>query len=1164
MNNPFDGYGYKGDGGKNTTIPGKLKNPVDGKEARAQGDKYGKEVDKKPEEDVQDKNKLLTYLSLVTEPVAFKSVFADAQPEICSFFNHLNSAYRPVIDKILNDKAEKINDLKNDNGENPNLIEPFDLNTLPEKEKYDEGVVLSLAKLYNYILDQSNKGDGGNLRNKTDGDDKYNNVLNGNLTRDDPVNAEYLSNLEIMADPVYTPDNYIFVKQFNNEMDKIMNKLGKYGEEPSPEDENIEVTENYLSYLNSLFSKVIPFLDNLHREIVNSPTGQYPEIKKEKEDNLDKLLDGAELYYKTDEDAEVKADASKPMFDACLNLIDDLSRDGIIDKDKEKEKKLNDRVNKLWNLLGHAVQNDENKQILNPNNSHRVRDLIKKLNDAINNKGIDNKKIRYIPFNLSNKLESREDTIGQDLLDFVVDDLEKNGDKDEEIRDLDIQTLSNLSKFPGLMKQMIRNDNLWNKLKNNYFAPNLINKKRGVLSNLFKNATKSNYNIDNLINNDPQGIKALLNKMINDPVKSLDNGGAEIAENEVEALCNLLKDRNNYKALSKGDLITDNEINKLDNLYKNLDPKIGEPLRPILAQIREADKAKREKDEVEDDKKKINDLEKRVGDCFENHKKALLNFASINGNNDDNNRKMPGKLKNPFDSQTNAGRHRSRIAPGKLKNPYEGQTKGDGGKNTTIPGKLKDPFEGYGYKGDAGKNTTIPGKLKNKLGEGGDASGDNDLLRKASSIRKMSFVTGALLLHQADNAKIKSSLSTLENPQTSDDLNKILSLLRKNYNDMKTTEDPELNVIRADNIHKCLNLLKKMTLAPDNHKPILEGGFLNFMEKLDDDYKLFKPNGEPDLNNKLLGFSVDGKNVLQACSNSDNSIPIISESPVFDSTIGEVMSLYHKPELLAANSDIQTLFSYDNAIFSNLCKDKKAFDTIFNKIGLDQLLELGKKTGNSNLLNEILNMLHNYIKNTPNKDAIPPEVLDATLEIMSKCTNLGDRDAPLMSKVLDLGSLLYTDKLKPRIDNLCLIKSMNNDIDSFNGNHDYLNSCLSSLSTLTKDNPLNSQEALDGGLFQKLNSQVSNIVKEGPEVYEENKSINEGENGYLKTCYNLSKLYKNLVHNDMKNVDKLNRMGITDNAINMLGVFNDKVEPKTEEEKSAEINIHYLPKKILE
>ena len=51
-------------------------------------------------------------------------------------------------------------------------------------------------------------------------------------------------------------------------------------------------------------------------------------------------------------------------------------------------------------------------------------------------------------------------------------------------------------------------------------------------------------------------MKSLLNKMINNPVKSLDDGGREIDETEVDTLVNLLKD--NYKDLSKGDLMNEN------------------------------------------------------------------------------------------------------------------------------------------------------------------------------------------------------------------------------------------------------------------------------------------------------------------------------------------------------------------------------------------------------------------------------------------------------------------------------------------------------------------------------------------------------------------------------------------------------------------------------
>ena len=102
---------------------------------------------------------------------------------------------------------------------------------------------------------------------------------------------------------------------------------------------------------------------------------------------------------------------------------------------------------------------------------------------------------------------------------------------------------------------------------------------------------------------------------------------------------------------------------------------------------------------------------------------------------------------------------------------------------------------------------------------------------------------------------MKVSLSTKENPGISDDLNKNISLLGKNYNDMKTKEEPDLNIKRVDNIHKCLNLFKENVY----------------------DYKLFKPDGAPYLNNNNLGLDVNSKKVLQVCSNSYDTISIISD-----------------------------------------------------------------------------------------------------------------------------------------------------------------------------------------------------------------------------------------------------------------------------------------------
>ena len=147
----------------------------------------------------------------------------------------------------------------------------------------------------------------------------------------DPDNNEFVNNIEVMAEPVYNPENYIFVKQFNDQMDNIMNKLGKYEEEPSPDEEKLEIRENYLFHLNTLFNKAVPFLDDLHQEIIKSPTGQYPDLKKEKEENLNTVLNDGEEYYRAEEDPNIKSEESKRMCDACLNLIDDLSKDDIID-----------------------------------------------------------------------------------------------------------------------------------------------------------------------------------------------------------------------------------------------------------------------------------------------------------------------------------------------------------------------------------------------------------------------------------------------------------------------------------------------------------------------------------------------------------------------------------------------------------------------------------------------------------------------------------------------------------------------------------------------------------------------------------------------------------------------------------------------------------------
>ena len=60
---------------------------------------------------------------------------------------------------------------------------------------------------------------------------------------------------------------------------------------------------------------------------------------------------------------------------------------------------------------------------------------------------------------------------------------------------------------------------------------------------------------------------------------------------------------------------------------------------------------------------------------------------------DDDNRSLPGKLKNPFNGQDNNNEDdKNRIIPGKLKNPFDGQDNKEGDRDRNIPGKLKNKF----------------------------------------------------------------------------------------------------------------------------------------------------------------------------------------------------------------------------------------------------------------------------------------------------------------------------------------------------------------------------------------------------------------------------------------------------------------------------------------
>ena len=177
---------------------------------------------------------------------------------------------------------------------------------------------------------------------------------------------------------------------------------------------------------------------------------------------------------------------------------------------------LQTRLNKLWKLINETVKSDEDH-----NNVNRTRELINQLDTLINTKGYNDKSLTEIPQDLSKRLVNGKVKIGQDLLKFTIKDLNIHGDEDPDIKIIDCQYLTSLSKFPNLMKQLIRSDAIWHDLLKGYEDREITYENRLLLGNLFNNEKQSNYNIENMINNDPKTMKNILDVMINKAVTKL-------------------------------------------------------------------------------------------------------------------------------------------------------------------------------------------------------------------------------------------------------------------------------------------------------------------------------------------------------------------------------------------------------------------------------------------------------------------------------------------------------------------------------------------------------------------------------------------------------------------------------------------------------------------
>ena len=383
--------------------------------------------------------------------------------------------------------------------------------------KQKEGILLSLMKLYNYFIEQ--------------------NIIDKN----EPQILENIESFEKNGILLYSPNNYIFVYEFEKEISKLYEQTVGFISSKSGEKDKkvIKYTKNYFIHLQNVNDKLMNFVEDFCEYIKSSNFIENHTVNEKKEDNFDNVLSLVKKYFKTDEEKEKKEELNQILFDTFLNLIGILLKEEIFEIYSETGR-ISKRLKLLWKLILYTLKNDEKKIILEKVTSDKIEEIIDKIKKTINIKESNEPFLRAILLHIVKNIENNDDMY-QFIFNFTCEDINSFGKTNEEIKNIDLKILSFLSQYHSQMKLILSNAILWDFLKDEYSRNDLTNEERLHLAIIFKNATKNDKNLENLIKNDSKCIEIILSKVLKDTITSLDNNGLMIVQNEMEAVCNITK-----------------------------------------------------------------------------------------------------------------------------------------------------------------------------------------------------------------------------------------------------------------------------------------------------------------------------------------------------------------------------------------------------------------------------------------------------------------------------------------------------------------------------------------------------------------------------------------------------------------------------------------------
>jgi hypothetical protein len=368
-------------------------------------------------------------------------------------------------------------------------------------------------------------------------------------------------------------------------------------------------------------------------------------------------------------------------------------------------------------------------------------------------------------------------------------------------------------------------------------------------------------------------------------------------------------------------------------------------------------------------------------------------------------------------------------------------------------------------------------KLNKKIDEDEQSNIDyiNDIndIKELTTItkeRKMSIISNILNNNTEENNKISSPISIKSNEEISSSLDNLISLIRLLHIKFKNSTDKEIQQERIDLIKKSLKLIKKYCICIENQKEIMEMGLLSFIEKINkkEEYQIY----------------LSALDVVKNCTYCENAVQELTSSSYFDLFIEEILKFYENLETIKDNKDNMICFYYDNIILNNITKYNQGYESLYNKIGFEKILNIAKNTNNINMLNFIIISLNNKLENSKEKDEL--KISELIKDIIFICKKIFDLDSENKKveniiQIFNLISKLYTKENESLFTDLNIIKIINTSFDKYKNNSDYIKSVINLLKMLSTINGNYFKEINDNNLINKISEQI-NIVESNDDL----------------------------------------------------------------------------------